>query len=47
VDNHESLNNVTPADVYLGRAVEIIAERQRIKRMTIANRRLRHRLHAA
>lgn len=43
---HESLDNVTPADVYLGRAVEIIAERQRIKRMTIANRRLQHRLQA-
>lgn len=44
---HESLDNVTPADVYLGRAAEIIAERQRIKRMTIANRRLQHRLQAA
>jgi RNA-directed DNA polymerase len=44
---HESLNNVTPADVYLGRAAEIIAEREKIKRMTIANRRLQHRLQAA
>ncbi len=44
---HESLDNVTPADVYLGRAAEIIAERQRIKRMTIPNRRLQHRLQAA
>lgn len=44
---HESLDNVTPADVYLGRAAEIIAERQRIKRMTIANRRLQHQLRAA
>ena len=44
---HESLDNVMPADVYLGRAAEIIAERQRIKRMTIANRRLQHRLQAA
>ncbi len=44
---HESLNNVTPADVYLGRAAQIIAERQRIKRMTITNRRLQHQLRAA
>jgi hypothetical protein len=44
---HESLDNVTPPDVYLGRADEIIAERNRIKRMTIANRRLQHRLQAA
>lgn len=44
---HESLNNMTPADVYLGRDAEIIAERQRIKRMTIDDRRLQHRLQAA
>ena len=44
---HESLANVTPADVYLGRAEEILAERQRIKRATIANRRLQHQLQAA
>lgn len=44
---HESLDNVTPADVYLGRAAEILAERARIKRMTIANRRLHHQLRAA
>jgi putative transposase len=37
---------VTPADVYLGRAAEILAERARIKRMTIANRRLQHQLRA-
>ena len=44
---HESLDNVTPADVYLGRAAEILAEREKIKRMTIAGRRLQHRLQAA
>ena len=44
---HESLNNVTPADVYFGHAAEILAERDRIKRMTIANRRLQHQLRAA
>ena len=44
---HESINNVTPADVYFGRAQAIIAERRRIKLATIANRRLQHRLQAA
>ena len=34
---HESLNNLTPADVYFGRAETILAERERIKRATIAN----------
>ena len=32
---HESLDNVTPADVYTGRAVSIIEERQRIKERTM------------
>jgi putative transposase len=44
---HESLANLTPADVYFGRAQTILAERERIKRMTIANRRLQHQLLAA
>ena len=44
---HESLDNLTPADVYCGRGPAILAERQRIKRQTIANRRLQHRLQAA
>jgi putative transposase len=44
---HESLRNLTPADVYCGRGSTILAERERIKRQTIANRRLQHRLHAA
>jgi putative transposase len=43
----ESLKNLTPADVYFGRGEAILAERQRIKRMTIANRRLQHQLRAA
>ena len=44
---YESINNLTPADVYFGRASNILAERERIKRQTIANRRLQHRLQAA
>jgi putative transposase len=44
---HESIDNLTPADVYLGRGPTIQAERQRIKRQTIANRRLQHQMQAA
>jgi len=44
---HESLDNLTPADVYFGRAETILGERLRIKRATIANRRLQHQLQAA
>ena len=44
---HESIDNLTPADVYFGRAPTILAERERIKRQTIADRRLQHQLHAA
>lgn len=44
---HESLNNVTPADVYFGRDKEIIRERERIKKQIIRNRRLQHQKRAA
>ena len=44
---HESLNNVTPADAYFGRAATIIQQRERIKRKTIEHRRLQHRQRAA
>jgi putative transposase len=44
---HESLDNLTPADVYFGRGERILLERERIKRQTIANPRLQHRLQAA
>ena len=44
---HESLGNVTPADAYFGRDKAIHAERKRIKRLTIENRRLQHRNLAA
>ena len=43
---HESLDNLTPADVYSGQAKTIRLERERIKRQTIANRRLQHQLQA-
>ena len=44
---HESLSNVTPADVYFGRAQTILLERQRIKHRTIKQRRLLNLQHAA
>jgi hypothetical protein len=44
---HESIDNLTPADVYFRRGPTILAERERIKRQTIAHRRLQHRLQAA
>ena len=44
---HESINNLTPADVYFGRGQTILLERERIKRKTIQNRRLLHRRQAA
>jgi transposase InsO family protein len=36
---HESLHNVTPADVYCGRERQILGERERIKRETLRRRR--------
>ncbi len=36
---HESLNNVTPADVYFGQNREILTKRDQIKRKTLALRR--------
>ena len=44
---HESLNNLTPADVYFGRGEAILLERERIKQQTLANRRLLHHAQAA
>ena len=44
---HESIANLTPADVYFGRGQTILIERERIKLQTIANRRLLHRRQAA
>jgi transposase InsO family protein len=39
---HESLGNLTPADVYYGRAEQILKQREEIKRKTMLTRRLRH-----
>ena len=44
---HESLNNLTPADVYFGRGPSILEQRERTKRKTIAIRRLHYQRHAA
>ena len=39
---HESLGNVTPADVYFGRDQQILKQREEIKRKTMLKWRLRH-----
>ena len=44
---HESLSNLTPANVYFGRGPTILLERERIKRNTIQKRRLQHQKKAA
>jgi putative transposase len=44
---HESLDNLTPADVYFGRGQAILLERGRIKRQTLSSRRLLHHAQAA
>lgn len=44
---HESINNLTPADVYFGRGQAILKKRERIKRKTMDQRRLRYRKHTA
>ena len=36
---HESLNNLTPADIYFGRGQAILDKREEIKRKTIEQRR--------
>lgn len=44
---HESLGNLTPADVYFGRGQTILLQRERIKRKTFEHRRLQHLKQAA
>jgi putative transposase len=39
---HESLDNITPADVYFGRGARILERRRKIKRQTIEHRRRQH-----
>ncbi|MFK7846837.1 MAG: integrase core domain-containing protein, partial [Rhodothermales bacterium] len=44
---HESLKNLTPADVYFGRGQAILEQSERIKQKTIEQRRLQFRKQAA
>jgi len=44
---HESINNLTPADVYFGRGQAILKKRERIRRDTIQLRRLQYQNAAA
>ncbi|MBO6919359.1 MAG: transposase family protein, partial [Rhizobiaceae bacterium] len=44
---HESLKNLTPADVYFGREQQILEQRERIKQKTIEQRRLQNQKQAA
>jgi putative transposase len=39
---HESLDNLTPADVYSGRAKEVLTRRAEIKKKTLQQRRLQN-----
>jgi putative transposase len=39
---HESLDNLTPADVYSGRGMEVLSRRAAIKKRTLQQRRLRN-----
>ena len=39
---HESIGNLTPADIYFGRGETILAERRPIKQQSIRNRLLNH-----
>ena len=39
---HESLDNLTPADVYFGRAKEVLSKRDEIKKKTFQQRRLQN-----
>ena len=41
---HESLNNMVPEDVYNGRVEEVKTRREKIKRWTLQERKLLHRL---
>lgn len=45
--DHKSRDNLTPADVYLGRGDNILKMREEIPKQTIRNRRLQHQAAAA
>ena len=44
---HESINNLAPADVYFGRGLAILKQRERIKLKRMQTRRLQQRKYAA
>ena len=44
---HESIGDLTPADVYFGRGQTTLLQREKIKRQTFALRRLQHQQQAA
>ncbi|HSR71836.1 MAG TPA: integrase core domain-containing protein, partial [Kiloniellales bacterium] len=44
---HESLGNLTPADVYFGRSHDILSERSKIKEQTLKQHRLLNQKQAA
>ena len=39
---HESIDNLTPADVYHGRSEEVLSKREQIKKITLEKRRMRN-----
>jgi len=39
---HESLDNLTPADIYFGRAKEVLTKRDQVKKQTMQQRRLQN-----
>jgi putative transposase len=41
---HESLDNMTPSDIYFGRAVVVKTKREKIKKRTLQERKRLHRL---
>jgi len=44
---HESLNNLSPADVFHGRGADILKMKEEITKQTIRKRRLQHQVAAA
>lgn len=44
---HESLNNLTPADIYFGKGAVILEQRKKIKHRILKQRRSQHHANAA